>query len=121
MSAYLSEDEVVAAITGLTQARLVRLVQSEIVWPVAGPAGPVYRRLDVARIELALDLTDRFEMSDDALGVVMTLLDQLHGVRADLRSVLSAIAREPAEVRRRLGQAVCDTGSVRPGRGGQGG
>jgi chaperone modulatory protein CbpM len=106
MTAFYSEDEVVATVPGLTRARLIAFVQAEIVWPVQGERGPVYRQVDVARLQLLHDLTDQFEMSDDTLAVVIALIDQLHEVRADLRSVLRAITDEPVEVRQRLGLAL---------------
>jgi chaperone modulatory protein CbpM len=106
MTVFYSEEEVVETVHGLTRARLTAFVQAEIVWPVHGERGPVYRQMDVARLQLLRDLSDQFEMSDDALAVVMTLIDQLHEVRSDLRSVLRAITDEPVEVRERLGRAV---------------
>ena len=102
MSEFYSEDEVVATVPGLTRARLVKFVAARIVWPVQGEQGAVYRRVDVARLELLRDLADDFELPDDALAVVMSLVDQLHSVRADLRAVCRAITQEPAEVRERL-------------------
>jgi chaperone modulatory protein CbpM len=106
MTLFYSEEEVVQTVHGLTRTRLTAFVQAEIVTPVRGERGPVYRQVDVARLQLLHDLSDQFEMSDDALAVVMTLIDQLHAVRADLRSVLRAITDEPVEVRQRLGLAI---------------
>lgn len=106
MTVFYSEDEVVTTVHGLTRAKLTAYVEAEIVWPVQGEAGPVFRQVDVARLQLLRELSDEFEMSDDALAVVMGLIDQLHDLRADLRSLLRAIAEEPAEVRARLGRAV---------------
>ena len=102
MTEYYSEDEVVATVPGLTRARLVAFVEARIVWPVQTERGPAYRRIDLARLELLRDLAEDFELSEEALGVVMSLVDQLHGARADLRSVLTAITAEPQEVRERL-------------------
>jgi chaperone modulatory protein CbpM len=106
MTVFYSEEEVVETVHGLTRARLTAFVQAEIVWPVHGERGPVYRQVDVARLQLLRDLSDQFEMSDDTLAVVMTLIDQLHEVRSDLRSVLRAITDEPVEIRERLGRAL---------------
>jgi chaperone modulatory protein CbpM len=106
MTVYYSEEEVVTTVQGLTRAKLTAFVEAEIIWPVQSERGPVYRQVDVARLHLLHDLSDQFEMSEDALAVVMRLLDQLHEVRADLRSVLRAITEEPADVRARLGRSV---------------
>jgi chaperone modulatory protein CbpM len=116
MTRYLSEDEVVVAVSGLTRARLVAYVEAEIVRPVQGEQGRAYRQVDVARLQLLGDLTENFDLSDDGLAVVMRLIDQLHALRADMRCVVNAILREPEEVRSRLARAVTDERRP-PGRG----
>ena len=63
-----------------------------------GEAGLVFRRMDLVRMELLCELSEAFELKDDALGVVISLIDQLHGARAELRAMLDALAREPDEV-----------------------
>jgi chaperone modulatory protein CbpM len=106
MTVFYSEEEVVTTVNGLTRAKLTAFVEAEIVWPVQSERGPVYRQVDVARLQLVGDLSDQFDMSADALAVVMRLIDQLHAVRTDLRSVLQAITEEPADVRERLARSV---------------
>jgi len=102
-SNHYSENDVIAAVTSLTRKQLVSFVRAEIVVPLHSEAGPVFRRMDIARIELLCELCDEFDLKDDALSVVMSLVDQLHGVRAELRAVLTAIEGEESEVRRRIG------------------
>jgi chaperone modulatory protein CbpM len=106
MMRYYSEEEVVVTVAGLTRARLVAYVEAEIVRPAQGERGPVYRDVDVARLQLLAELTEHFDLNDDGLAVVMRLIDQLHAARSDLRSVLTAITREPEDVRARLSHAV---------------
>ncbi len=106
MTLYYSEEEVVVTVSGLTRARLTAYVEAEIVLPVQGAEGPVYRQVDVARLRLLADLSEQFDLSDDGLGVVMQLVDQVHALRSDLRCLLAAIAEEPEEVRARLARAL---------------
>jgi chaperone modulatory protein CbpM len=106
MTRFYSEEEVVVTVSGLTRARLVSYVEAEIVLPVQGEQGPVYRQIDVARLQLLAELTESFDLSEDGLAVVMRLVDQVHALRADLRCVLDAITQEPEEVRARLTRAV---------------
>jgi chaperone modulatory protein CbpM len=110
MTLYYSEEEVVVTVAGLTRARLTSYVEAEIVLPVKGAEGPVYRQVDVARLQLLAELTEHFDLSDDGLAVVMRLVDQVHALRSDLRSVLTAITQEPEDVRARLARAVRGTG-----------
>ena len=106
MSTHYSEQEVVEIVAALTRKRLVSFVQAEIVLPLQSEAGPQFRQMDIARIELCCELCDQFDLHDEALGMVMSLVDQLHGVRAELRAVLAAIEAEKSDVRTRIGEAL---------------
>ena len=108
MTRIYTEQEVVARVRGLSVPLLVRFIEAEIVRPVARgkPQARGYGRVDVARLQLACDLADEFDLDTDALGLVMGLIDRLHATRADLRAVMQAIAAEPEEVRARIAAAV---------------
>ncbi len=102
MSAHYSEDDVVSAVARLTRKQLTTFVEAEIIIPLQSPSGPVFRHMDIARIELLCELCEQFDLHGDALGMVISLVDQLHGVRAELRAVLKAIEAEQADVRDRI-------------------
>jgi chaperone modulatory protein CbpM len=110
MTDYLTEDEVFTAIPGLSRTRLVTFIETEMVIPLhrKGGASParVFRRVDVARIQLLCDLADDLELDETALGVVAALIDQLHAARQELLAIARAVAAEPPDVRARIGAAV---------------
>ncbi|MCB1365058.1 MAG: hypothetical protein KDK02_13115 [Rhodobacteraceae bacterium] len=106
MTGFVTEEELVAAVPRLTRTRLLAFVEAELIVPVRSDRGPVYRQIDRARAELACDLAEDFDLHEDALGMVLSLLDQLHGVRAELRAVLGALESERPEVRQRIGESV---------------
>jgi len=99
---FLSEEETLAAVTRLDQALLARFVRAEVIRPADAGGRVVYRQVDIARMELLCDLCDDFDLNDDALGIVMDLVDQLHGARGDLLALMRALAEEEAEVRARI-------------------
>ena len=101
-----TEEETVAAGARLTRTRLTAFVAAEAVRPTRSARGPCYTRVDIARLELLCDLTEGFDLEEDALGLVVRLVDQLHVARADLAMLAEAIAAEPAETRRRLAAAL---------------
>lgn len=103
---FYQEEDVIAQIRQLTRARLVEYCEARIVIPIEGEGGLAFRALDVARLELACDLQEQYEMETEAVGVVMSLVDQLHGVRAEMRTLLSALEDQPDSVRRELAEAV---------------
>jgi len=110
MTDHLTEDDVIAAIPGLTRTRLVAFIETEVVIPLRREAGAgpalVFRRIDLARLQLLCDLADDLELDEAALGVVVTLIDQLHAARQDLLAIARAVAAEPPDVRARIGSAV---------------
>jgi len=103
MTRYLTQDEVIAALPRLTRPRLVAFIAAEVVLPLQSPSGPLFRDLDLARLDLLCDLADPFDLEGDTLALVITLIDQLHASRQQVRLIAAALAAEPAEVRARVG------------------
>ncbi|MCA0929375.1 chaperone modulator CbpM [Ruegeria profundi] len=102
MTRTLTEEQLIATVTHLTSTRLTEYLAAEIVIPEQTEKGPVYRTLDAARLELACELHDQYEMEPDALSMMISLIDQMHGLRAELREVLNAIEAQPEPVRQAL-------------------
>lgn len=102
MSEIYTEEQIVAEVPGLDRTLLMRFVKARIVVPVEAPArsGPVFGQIDVARLRLACDLCESFDLEDDALELLLRLVDQLHGLRAELHAVVDALATLPEEQRR---------------------
>ena len=86
--------------------QLDRYIRAGVVVPVQSSSGPLFRELDLARLNLVVELTEGYHLDEEALAMVMSLVDQLHGLRGDMRAILDAVAREPAETRVRLKAAI---------------
>jgi chaperone modulatory protein CbpM len=82
-------------------------IEQRWVRPLKTPQGPVFDDADEARIGLIRELRQELLVNDDALGVVLTLLDQLYATRRVLKRVEEAVAALPepmrVELRERLG------------------
>lgn len=102
MTRSMSRAELLALFPDLTDDRLARLTEAEILRPIHSESGPRFSEIDAARLQLVLDLEDAFELHDDALGLVLSLIDQLNGAKGDMRAMLRAVAAEPPETRARL-------------------
>jgi chaperone modulatory protein CbpM len=61
-----------------------------------------FTEADVARAELIHDLQRDLGVNEEGIGVILDLIDQLHGMRRTLGNLLSAIHAQPDEVRQRL-------------------
>jgi len=69
---------------------------------VAGEARHEFTDIDVARAHLIHDLKGDIGVNDEGIGVILDLLDKLHGMRRTLGNLLSAIQAQPDDVRTRL-------------------
>lgn len=98
----LTEKQLIETVTRLTSDRLTEYLAAEIVIPEQSDDGLVYQRIDVARLELACELHDQYDMEADALSMMISLIDQMHGLRAELREVLNAVETQPEPVRQQL-------------------
>jgi len=110
MTRYLTQDEVIAALPHLTRPRLLAFIAAEVVVPVASNSGPLFRDIDLARLDLLCDLADPFGLEGDTLALVIALVDRLHASHHQLRMLASALAAEPAEVRARVGASLLAAG-----------
>jgi chaperone modulatory protein CbpM len=102
MSHYYSETEVVATVEGLTVRRLRRFVAANCVAPDEREGRLVFGEADLARLNLLSELSSDFEMDEEAAALVLSLVDQIHGLRRQLRGLGEALAVEPADVRDRI-------------------
>jgi chaperone modulatory protein CbpM len=113
MTDHLTEDEVLAAIPGLTRTRLVTFIETEMVIPLRrahqGNTVHIFRQVDFARVQLLCELADDLELDEAAIGVIITLIDQLHATRQDLFAITRAVRAEPPDVRARIGAAIIES------------
>jgi chaperone modulatory protein CbpM len=65
--------------------------------PRGEPENCEFSDLDVARAQLIRDLKQAFGVNDEAIPIVLHLVDQLHGVRRILREVLATVAEREQE------------------------
>ena len=100
-----SEKEVVAKVESVTLRRLRLWVRRGWVSPATGERGAHFDELDVARIRLLCELKDEMKVNDEAMPVVLSLLDQLYGLRREMKVLSQAIDRQPEAVRLKVREA----------------
>lgn len=93
------EHAVVARVARVNLRELRLWVRQGWLRPAQGEAGPVFDELDIARIRLLCDLRKEMLLPDDAVPVVLNLLDNLHQTRRELRALTRAIEQQPRDVR----------------------
>jgi chaperone modulatory protein CbpM len=106
MTERFSEDEVILTVTRLTRPLLVRFIQTDLVKPRRMDEGYVFGRIDIARLELLCDLSLDMDLDETVMGIIVSLIDQLHIARQDLQALTHAIDNLPTEMRDRSGAAI---------------
>lgn len=67
-------------------------LQEEWLLPDAASTDMEFSDIDVARAELILDLKERLGVNDEGVGVILHLVDQVHGLRRFAASLMSLTA-----------------------------
>jgi len=98
----MEEKEVLGRFTRLRRATLHVWIERGWVTPERGQQGYQFREIDVARVRLIYEFSTELELDEDAIGVVLPLLDQVHGLRHQLRRLADAVSAQPEDVRRRI-------------------
>ena len=97
---------VLAQFADLGEAELVAWIERGWVNPIGADSGGeadwVFHEVDLARIRLIRDLRQDMDLQADAVPLVLSLLDQIHDLRGQLRAVLRAVEGQPDAVRKAI-------------------
>ena len=94
----LTERDLVARVQRLTVTRLRVWVAQGWIKPADEPA-PSYSEADLARAALICNLEDELGFDEDDVPVLLNLIDQIHGLRAELKGLLDALEDLPPDLR----------------------
>jgi chaperone modulatory protein CbpM len=94
----LSERDVIARVQHLTVTRLRIWVKQGWIKP-ADAAAQAFSEADAARAALICNLEDELGFAEEDVPVLLNLIDQIHGLRAELIGVLDALEDLPADIR----------------------
>jgi chaperone modulatory protein CbpM len=95
-------DAVIRLIGDLQAEELRRWIDERWVRPEGDVKAYVFQEVDVARIRLIRELRYELAIDDEAMPVVLRLLDQVYALRRRLRAAREAIEAQPEEVRQAL-------------------
>jgi chaperone modulatory protein CbpM len=99
-------DELLGRVRGLEREDLMRWVENRWVLPERRDRTLVFHEVDIARVELILEIRQEFAIDEEALPLVLGLLDQVYGLRRQLRRVCDALATQPEEVQAAVRRAL---------------
>jgi chaperone modulatory protein CbpM len=65
-----------------------------------------FEPVDVARVQLLVELADEIGLDDDTVEAVIALIDQVHTLRGQMGLLATAIAQQPPEIREAIAVAL---------------
>lgn len=99
-------EEIVTTVADLDATELTAWIDSGWVRPEGAGADMRFDDADVARVRLIAECRFELDIDVDAMPVVLSLLDQVHGLRRELASLTAAVALQPDDIRREILDAV---------------
>lgn len=93
-----TEQDVVARVRSLTVTRLRVWVSQGLIKPV-NQTTQTYSEADIARADLIRTLEDELGFAEEDVPVLLNLIDQIHGLRSELRGLLEVLDELPHEMR----------------------
>jgi chaperone modulatory protein CbpM len=103
-------EELLARFGGLERSELTRWVENRWVLPEQREETWVFHEVDVGRVELILEIRREFAVDDEAMPVVLGLLDQVYSLRRQMRRLCAALEHQPPEVQNAIRQALPKAG-----------
>jgi chaperone modulatory protein CbpM len=99
-------DDVLTRYRSLERRELIRWVEERWVLPERHAETWVFHEVDVARIELIIEIRRDFAVDDEAMPLVLSLLDQVYSLRRQMRRLCDAVAAQPEDTQAAIRKAL---------------
>ena len=99
-------EELLDRFVGLDRRELTRWVENRWVLPERREKTWIFHEIDVARVEMILEVRQEFAIDDEALSLILGLLDQVYDLRRQLGRLCDALAAQPPEIRAAVKRAL---------------
>jgi chaperone modulatory protein CbpM len=99
-------EELLGRFVGLDRRELTRWVENRWVLPERRNKTWIFHEIDVARVELILEVRREFAIDDETLSLFLGLLDQVYDLRRQLGRLCDALAAQPPEIRAAVKRAL---------------
>ena len=98
----IRETELIAQFTYLERQVLLTWIEEGVIAPHRDEEGYLFDRVDESRVALACDLHYRMGLDHASLPVILSLIDQLHEARHQLRALTRAVADQPEAIQQEI-------------------
>jgi len=97
----------------LEETVLATWVEAGWLTPRRDAAAEDFSEADLARARLIRDLQHDMGVNEEAIPIILDLVDQVHGLRRRLREVATAVCVQPEGMRRRVVAEIRSAAAVR--------
>ncbi len=98
----IDEKEILIRIKGVSALQLDLWVCERWVRPAHKGKALAFNDADIARIHLLHTLNNELEVGDEAIPIILSLIDQLHEMRGHMGALSRAIETQPEPVREEI-------------------
>jgi chaperone modulatory protein CbpM len=99
-------EELLDRFAGLDRRELTQWVENRWILPERRGATWIFHEIDVARVELIIEVRREFAIDDEAVSLMLGLLDQVYDLRRQLGLLCDALAVQPPEVQAAVKRAL---------------
>jgi chaperone modulatory protein CbpM len=99
-------DDLLRLFAGLDRAEVLRWVENRWILPEDCGGRWVFAEVDIARVELILHIRTEYAVGDEAMPVVLGLLDQVYSLRRQFARLCDALAAQPPDVQAAIRKAL---------------
>ncbi len=105
-----TEEEVLRLIPDLSRDELFEFVEAGWIRPQEKPASGaaqfIFLKVDVARAQFIADLRHDMRVNDEAVPVILSLVEQVHTLRNDLDTLAKSIQTQGPDVRTKIVETI---------------
>lgn len=101
----ISFEQVVTQVE-VSRGDLTRWIRERWVLPIEQDGGYLFDEVDIARVRLIAELRDDLAVNDEAVPVILQLLDQVYELRRTLGELRQAIAQLPETARGQIDETL---------------
>jgi len=98
----MRESELLKTVSNVRRVELRRWVEKGWVVPERRDGEFWFREIDVARVQLVIEMRRDLAIAQDGIPTVLSLVDQVYGLRNQLRQLGEAIQAQPGDVRKAI-------------------
>jgi|TARA_R110002094_G_scaffold161731_3_gene146803 chaperone modulatory protein CbpM len=104
----IRERDVIHRLEGLSLTRLRLWVKRGWVMPHEEGGEYHFREIDIARLELIRQLKIDMDVNNEAIPIVLSLIDQIHGLRFELKTLAQAVEAQHQDIQSAILRACSD-------------